>query len=171
MIPRWPIAIAVGVGHAAALALLLGPGVRGRSDDQVAKETEVATASLIIEEKHLPDKEPAPHKRDRRRWIDVSGVVAPASAPQLSRFQPVEAATFARRAGLAAGQIATVVLVVEVLTDGKGGAVQITRSSGDSQVDEAAIAYARLLRWIPGTEEHQAKAMRVSLPITLAWSA
>jgi hypothetical protein len=38
-------------------------------------------------------------------------------------------------------------------------------------VDEAAVSYARLLRWIPGTEEHQAKAMRVSLPITLAWSA
>jgi hypothetical protein len=119
MIPRWPIAIAVGVGHAAALALLLGPGVRGRSDDQVANETVVTTASLIIEEKHSPVKEPAPeitlaspqiHPTALQEiefisdeWGDVSGVVAPASAPQLSRFQPVEAATFARRAGLGGG--------------------------------------------------------------------
>jgi TonB family protein len=104
-------------------------------------------------------------------WGDISHVVAPSSAPQLSRFQPVSPSQFARRAGLAAGQAASVVLTVEVLPDGTVGGIELTRGSGNPAADAAAIAYARRLRWIPGTHDRQAQVMRISLPIVLAWSA
>jgi TonB family protein len=104
-------------------------------------------------------------------WGDISGVTASSSAPQLSQFQPVTSALFARRAGLAPGHAASVVLVVEILPDGTVGSVQVTRSFGDPTVDAAAVAYARRLRWIPGTQNHQAQAMRISLPVTLVGSA
>jgi TonB family protein len=104
-------------------------------------------------------------------WGDISGVTAPTSAPILSRFQPVDSADFARSAGLQPGQAASVVLTVEVLPDGTVGAVEIARSSGDAAVDAAAAAYARELRWIPGTREHHAEAMRINLPVTLVWNA
>jgi TonB family protein len=103
-------------------------------------------------------------------WGDISGVTASSSAPQLSQFQPVNPATFARRAGLAAGQAASIVLTVEILPNGTVGSVEVSRGFGDPVVDAAAIAYARRLRWIPGTQNHHAQAIRINLPITLVWN-
>ena len=62
---------------------------------------------------------------------------------QLSRFQPVNPASFARRAGLTAGQVAGVLLTVEVLPNGRTGTVEVLRGFGDAMVDAAAVAYAR----------------------------
>ena len=104
-------------------------------------------------------------------WGDISRVTAPSSAPQLSRFQAVTPGSFARRAGLKAGQVASVVLAVEILPDGTVGAVEVPRGSGDLAIDAAAVAYARHLRWIPGTQEHRARAMRITLPVTLVWNS
>jgi TonB family protein len=104
-------------------------------------------------------------------WGDTSEVVAPASAPQLSRFQPVDPASFARRAGLTAGQVASVLLTVEVLPNGRTGTVEVLRGFGDPMVDAAAVAYARHLRWTPGTQNHHAQPMRINLPVALVWNA
>lgn len=127
-------------------------------------EVALAEPKLDFKAIHLIQFEPA-------EWGDISAVTAPTSAPQLSRFQPGSAAVFARRAGLPAGQAASVVLTVEVLADGRAGAVEVARGSGDPAVDAAALAYGKLLRWIPGTQEHHAQVMRVSLAVTLVWSA
>jgi TonB family protein len=73
------------------------------------------------------------------------------AAPQLLDSSPIDTAPFAKRGGLLPGESAVVVLRIEVLPDGKDGDVQIDVSSGSDQVDRAAIDYARLLEWIPGT--------------------
>ena len=69
-------------------------------------------------------------------WGDISGVVAPCSAPMLARFQPVTAAAFARRAGLRQGQAAGVVLTIEVLPDGTVGVIAVARGFGDPEIQQ-----------------------------------
>ncbi len=71
-------------------------------------------------------------------------------APQLLDTAPPDTEPFAKLAGLLPGESAVVVLRVEVLSDGRVGQVQVDVSSGKSEVDEAAIDYARELAWIPG---------------------
>jgi len=99
---------------------------------------------------------------------DISGVIASTSGPQLSRAQIAEVDPYARRAGLSVGRPETTVLVLEVLSDGTVGAVSVSHSSGNTAADAAAMDYARLLRWTPGTVDHRAQTMRISFPVTLA---
>jgi TonB family protein len=99
---------------------------------------------------------------------DISGVIGSRSSPQLARSQLADPELYARRGGVAPGHAATALVVVEVLADGSVGNVALLRSSGNLAIDIAALEYARLLRWTPGTVEHQARAMRIALPVTLA---
>ena len=71
-------------------------------------------------------------------------------APQLLDREPLDMAPFARRAGLLPGESAVVVLRMEILPDGGVGQVQVDVSSGSRQVDEAAMAYAKVQAWVPG---------------------
>lgn len=71
-------------------------------------------------------------------------------APQLLDDVPPDMAIFARQAGLLPGESAVVVLRVEVMPNGQAGDVQVDVSSGSRQVDEAASAYARAQKWVPG---------------------
>lgn len=184
---RWSSAVFVLVLHLVALAALTSwraPAERERDVD--GRNAEVVMTGFVVEEWATQDRFPVPKievpivKADSTAitaiqfessdWGDISGVVASASAPQLSRFQPVSASNFARRAGLAKGEARTAVVNVEVRADGTVGYIELSRSSGRQPIDEAAIAYARRLRWIPGTSNHHAQAVRVSLPITLVWT-
>ena len=97
----------------------------------------------------------------------LAAVISPASALRLARVQSVDLVSFARRAHLPPGRSLTVVLRVEVTTDGSVDSVDVARSSGNVSADAAAIDYALALRWIPGTCDHQPKTARVSLPVTL----
>jgi TonB family protein len=179
-----PAALAVLTLHLAAVAPLL-LRANFRHHVQSSQKLSVVTASFVVAEDLALDTVPVPEVTPPRvrfeslervrfesvDWGDISNITAPASAPTLSRFQPVDPAVFARLAGLRAGQVASVVLTVEVLPDGTVGSVEVTRGMGDSAVDAAAVAYVRHLRWIPGTREHHAEAMRISLPVTLVWNA
>jgi TonB family protein len=98
---------------------------------------------------------------------NISGVIGSSSAPELARVQLADAEVYAQRAGLPPGHPATVLLVIEVLADGSVGDVSVSRGSGSPAADSAATEYARLLRWTPGTVDHQARAMRITLPVTL----
>jgi len=182
---RWWVAVGVGGGHVVLLAFLAGQYPQARLEEHAAPETSVFLA-VVLEERHpevlpLPEmtfaspviRPPSLQEVDfvADEWGDISGVTAEASAPQLSRFQRVTPSSFARQAGLAPGQTASVVVTVEVLADGRTGAIEVTRGSGNPAVDEAAVAYCRQLHWIPGTHEHHAETMRVSLPVTLVWTA
>jgi len=179
-------ALAVLVGHLAVLALVVVHPTHARTEIKSEGQPQAVTADFIIEETRARDAVPIPEvsvatqvlrldslqalRYESSDWGDISAVVAPASAPQLSHFQPVDPASFARHAGLPADQARSVVLTVEVLADGRSGAIEMTRGTGDAAVDKAALAYARQLRWIPGTQNRRAQAMRVSLPVTLVWN-
>jgi TonB family protein len=183
---NWSIAAGVAIVHAAVLPGLLASPVGAEGRLAIPEDSPVVMAAFIAAERRAYDRVPIPEvilesphvnlnsirliQFESEDWGDISAVVASSSAPQLSRFQPVDAAAFARRAGLAPGQVASVVLTVEVLPDGTVGSVEVARGFGDPVVDAAAIAYGRLLRWIPGTRDHRAETMRVSLPVTLVWS-
>ena len=102
---------------------------------------------------------------------ELAGVIAPASAPRLSQFQTVGVSEYARRAHILPGHPVTVVLVVSVREDGRAGSVDVSRSSGNSVIDAAAVDYALELHWIPGTRDHTPEVMRVTLPVTLSLSS
>ena len=98
-------------------------------------------------------------------------VVGTASAPRLSRLQTVSSAVFARKAGVVPGHPATVVLTILISEEGRVNDAQVARSSGNAAVDAAAVGYALTLRWIPGTQNHQPHAMRITFPIILSAGA
>lgn len=75
----------------------------------------------------------------------------PIVAPRILEADLPDVAPYARMAGLSTGQASIVVLRIEVLPDGAVGRVRIDVSSGIKQVDEAAIRFAKLTRWIPGS--------------------
>jgi TonB family protein len=88
---------------------------------------------------------------------------SPMSAPRLAPVQSVDVSDVARCAGVAADRPLIVILSVQVDTRGSAMAVDVARSSGVGAADQAAIEYARLLRWIPGVVNGAPRAMRVIL--------
>jgi TonB family protein len=102
---------------------------------------------------------------------DASSVTGSASAPRLSRLQTVSSEFYARKAGVAPGHPATVVLAILVSEEGWVNDVRVTRSCGNAAVDAAAVDYALTLRWTPGTENHRPQAMRVTFPVILSAGA
>ncbi len=94
-------------------------------------------------------------------------MAVPATRPRLSALQSAELGEYARRAGVAPGQPLFVVLCVLVGTDGTPGAITVVRSGGSKAADQAAVDYAHLLRWTPGTIDGTPRSMLVILPVTL----
>lgn len=181
---RWLAATSIVIVHAGAIGCLINLSHRYQRDAQFPREDpfalvfigdEPTRAALPVPEVTLstPPMQKAIRvvRFESRDWGDISGVTAPASAPMLSRFQRVTPASFARLAGLDAGQAVSILLAVEVLPDGSVGAVEVVRGSGSAAIDAAAVAYARKLRWVPGTEGHRAQTMRINFPVTLVWTA
>jgi TonB family protein len=72
-------------------------------------------------------------------------------APRILQEALPDSAPFATMAGLSPGQKSFVVLRVEILIDGSVGRIRIDVSSGNKLVDEAAMKYAQLTRWLPGS--------------------
>ncbi len=167
--------------HLVVLGLFARFDARRQSADMNASEF-IAPAQIIVQ---LPqwDKVPAPEvdlddipvdqnalklvQFDESDQDALAGIVGPASAPRLSRFQSVDVQDFATRAGIAPQHPVTVVLSVQVGEDGGASEVNIVRSSGLPAADAAAIDYALALRWIPGTVDRNPRAMRITLPVTL----
>jgi hypothetical protein len=151
--------------------------------ERVSVPAEFYAVAQIIVQSSTWDKVPAPEVEMESVPVDVngprlvqfddsedeqlSGVIGPASAPRLSRFQSVDVGDFARRAAVMSGHPLTVVLSVQVSAEGGASAVDVVRSCGLPAADRSAIDYALLLRWIPGTVDRVARSMRVILPVTL----
>lgn len=184
---KWLIALGIVGAHVFAIGELVALRLQGPAAASEVSEVPIQLSGFVVDDQRIRDTVPVPELKliqpraalDSIRmvrftsadWGDISGVTASASAPQLSRFQPVDPAVFARRAGLSEGQVASLVLAVEVLPDGRTGTVWMARGSGNPAADEAAVAYVRQLRWIPGTRDHHAEVMRINLPVTLVWQA
>ena len=79
----------------------------------------------------------------------------------------IDPAPFARRAGLATGQGATVVLRVEVLGSGDIGRIEIDVSGGTPEIDREAIAYATALQWVGGMVDGQPASMWIRWGVRL----
>ena len=72
---------------------------------------------------------------------------------------------YSKGARLAAGEIATVVILVDVDSRGRVTRAIVVRSTGGAEVDEAALAYARETRWIPGHIAGAPSSMQASLTV------
>lgn len=90
---------------------------------------------------------------------DSAAVVAPTlQGDGRSGIQP-----YLQQAGLRRGDGATVVLRIEVLESGDPGRIEIDISSGNRQVDQAAMDYARIQHWYAG------RANGVPRPMWVRW--
>lgn len=141
-------------------------------------ESLFAVAEIIISTPQW-DKVPAPQVRlasvstpiESPKFIQFDDppsdqVAGSTSFPRLAPIQSVAIDDFARRLGVDPGRPLFIILSVEVGADGMAGAISVIRSCGVHEGDQAAIDYAHLLRWIPGTFQRLPKAMRVVLPVT-----
>lgn len=180
---KFTLAVPILAAHFAVLIGLNGAMTRYTFSDSTYREVS-AIASFIIGGADSWDTVPLPEVAFEAPKVDatapmliqfedpdetdLSGLVGSSSAPRLARIQPTNAAPFALRAGLTPDQVVTVVLIVEVLSDGTVGTVNISRGNGNAAVDAAAIEYVRALRWIPGTAEQRSQSMRISVPVTLS---
>jgi TonB family protein len=102
---------------------------------------------------------------------EAAVVVGSVSAPRLSRVQTVNSEAYARKAGVVPGHPVTVVLAILISEEGRVGDVRVARSCGNAAVDAVAVDYALVLRWIPGTQNYQPQAMRITFPIILSAGA
>jgi TonB family protein len=89
-------------------------------------------------------------------------------APRMLDGSLSDLKVYARRAGLQPGQSAFVVLLIEVLPDGRVGQVQVDVSSGLEQVDLAAVEYARSLEWIGGRSADNEYSIRIRYGVRLS---
>jgi TonB family protein len=92
----------------------------------------------------------------------------PFTAPRPDPSFPVSPSEFAKKAGLRTGQSASIILTLEIGTDGRLKSVAMERSSGDAATDAAAVDYVRALHWIPGTKDGSPATVRLRFPVFLA---
>ena len=64
------------------------------------------------------------------------------------------------------GHEGTVWLTIEILPNGRVGAVRIDQTSGFARLDDAAVREARKWRMKPGTQDGIAIAMYKRVPVT-----
>jgi TonB family protein len=93
-----------------------------------------------------------------------SGITVP---PHPDDASPIDAAPFARQAGLHEKAGATVVLRVEVLGNGAVGRVEVDVSGGNRRIDQAAIAYVRAMKWVGGRLDDQPQTLWVRWGVRL----
>jgi TonB family protein len=174
---------AVVLAHATVLAVLVGStltrSLSWKGDAEPATVVEVLEEPRGLDTVPLPDIKLAMPSLETATLAVVnfadpegeSAIVASASAPRLSRVQTVSSAVFAHNAGVVPGHPATVVLAILISEEGRVNDARVARSCGNAAVDAAAVDYALTLRWIPGTQNHQPQAMRITFPVILSAGA
>lgn len=88
--------------------------------------------------------------------------------PRLVKSSLPDPADYARRAGVAPGAAAHVLLAVKINDLGQPAEVRVSSGSGNSRADELAIEFAKNLRWNPATERGAKTGAEIRLPVTLA---
>jgi TonB family protein len=88
--------------------------------------------------------------------------------PRLVKSSLPDPADYARRAGMAPGAAARVVLAVKINDQGQPAEVRVSSGSGNSRADELALEFARHLRWNPATDRGAKTGAEIRLPVTLA---
>jgi TonB family protein len=73
-----------------------------------------------------------------------------AVAPSLKPNPDIDMSLYIKQASLQIGEGATVILRIEVLETGLPGEIEVDTSSGSTQIDQAAVSYARTQSWYAG---------------------
>jgi TonB family protein len=121
-------------------------------------EPAVAVAALEIEIA-MPDSLPIA--------IEDPAGIRSLEPPRLDSTGLPELGAYSARAALPNGQIATVVVMVEVAADGNVISAEVVRSTGNELANEVAMAYARDAKWIPGSVQGVPRPMKASLTVIL----
>lgn len=128
-----------------------------------------APAPSLASLEPVPFELPAPTLPE----IEDDAQVAEPQPRQPAQFSPPRTAgggaenlaQFAQSAALSPGQMARVILRVEVLRDGSTGDVKVDTASGNDAADQAAIRYVRSLEWIPASQDGEPVTMVVRFPV------
>jgi TonB family protein len=177
---------AVATAHITLIWWLAGPtAIQSKTDSTLGKS--LTLISIIDSDKPpMPDAVPIPEVQMKAPefeveapvhivfedpdWDTVPGVVGQISAPRPASSNYEGTAAYAQRAGMAPGELATVVLGVRVLANGSVGEVSVVISSGNVAADVQAVNYVTALRWTPGSRNHHATDMRIRWSVTLVAS-
>jgi TonB family protein len=89
------------------------------------------------------------------------------AAPTLDQTNSADLGPYVVKAALGPGQGATVVLRVEVLESGDPGRILVDVSSGNPQVDRAAVDYARAQHWFAGLTQGVISRIWIRLGVRL----
>ena len=130
------------------VSVFVRPRIVGRSDPAAAMQPQrplrVRASELLDYDSQIPDIE--------RPAVMAMGVGTMTPYPEIEAIDP---RPFARRAGLAPGKGATVVVRVEVFGTGEIGRAEIDVPGPTETVNEAALAYVRALPWVGGMVDGQ----------------
>jgi TonB family protein len=100
--------------------------------------------------------------------LPMDAIPAPQSeSPRIDPDVQLHTAAFASRAQLRPGEVATVILLLQIGADGTVLSAEVVRGNGSEAASEAALDYARATRWIPGTVDGEPRAMQASLTVIL----
>lgn len=91
--------------------------------------------------------------------------------PRVDPTSTLDLESYSARISLPQGQIATVVVLVDVAEDGRVTHALVVRSTGSAAANAAALEYARGLNWIPGRIAGEPRPMQASLTVTLGAAA
>ena len=127
--------------------------------------TETPNLPQIVESNApvVVSRDPEPLPREAVREAPGSGpvIVEPAGDPRYPLTEPEYPVSEIRLQ-----HEGTVLLSVQILPNGRVGAVRIDQSSGYAKLDDAAVREARRWRMRPGSQDGAATAMWKRVPIT-----
>jgi TonB family protein len=142
-------------GPAAEQPAALEVTLLAESPEAAAPPPEIAPIALEVE---LPPLDSVPIDGD----FGMGGSIQP---PRMDVAGSPDIAGYSGDIALPAGQIATVLMLLEVDARGRVTSALVVRSTGNDRVDAAAAAYARATRWVPGSIGGAAQAMQTSLTV------
>jgi TonB family protein len=172
--PHWSRVAAAGVALMLNALAISGLAHLRAVDAGAAAEPDRVEAWLIpeAEKANLPAPEPAPIAMKVEldppeippAVMDDAAGMAHFAPPRMDADSSPDFTEFSRAVKLA-GAMATVVILVDVDARGRVTNAVVVRSTGDHGTDEAALAYARQTRWIPGNIGGTPRDMQASLTL------
>jgi TonB family protein len=139
--------------------------------DEVAPEVTISAAPTSINWELAPL--PVEIELPQLAKIDIEDAAPTETVLQFGQFippRPEDAnagnlSEFERAASLRPGEMVRVILRIEVLPDGSTGTVAIDTASGNLHADDAAVRYARSLRWVPASYGGEPTRIKIRLPV------
>jgi TonB family protein len=169
--PRIVIVLAVGLGHGGLAALFkldpitvqrLQPDPGPITVELLASET----LALVRDEGTLAVTDMV-FELEPPRLPDDAIAKPQIESPRIDGDAHVYIAPYTARAQLAHGEVATVILLLQIAADGSVISAELVRSNGKEAANAAAMEYARATRWIPGLVDGEPRAMQASLTVIL----